>query len=102
MCLDFVNLVEALRVGELLSRGISRCPARGERENGSRGRTKSVFLFRAEPVAYGSSQARGRLGAAAGACATALATPVVLSLIFLFFLVFLFLGHMKVPRLGVE
>ena len=33
------------------------------------------FLFRAAPMAYGSPQFRGQIGAAAGAYATAIATP---------------------------
>ena len=34
----------------------------------------SVFLFTVTPAAHGSSQARGRIGAAAEVCATATAT----------------------------
>ena len=34
-----------------------------------------VLLFKAIPVAYGNSQARSQIGAAAGAYATATATP---------------------------
>ena len=73
--MGFVSAESSLHVSQtfLFSRVLTWW--KGKEALGGWGGSSFFFFFMALPAAYGSSQARGRIGAAAGAYATAPAMP---------------------------